>query len=179
MNSKTLFLTLIGMLLALTVSAKATVEEVDRCNTVEISGYSSVHKIKITALSGSSQATKGMAFVTLPGKEDLTVKGFKYLLDGLEEGCFGVIENYQANGKKYPAAALIVAFEADSEGVTVQYSISSGEEDLGSGSFRLKSVAYSNPLDSKDKAGYTDDNWAEAYANFGYWLIGHVEEYKE
>lgn len=179
MYSKTLFLTLIGMLLSLTVSAKASVEEVDRCNTVEISGFSSVETIKITVLAGDSQASKGMAFVTLPGNKEFTVKGFKYLLDGREEGCFGVIENYKVNGKNYPAAALIIAFEADSEGVKVEYSISSGGEDLGSGSFNLKSVRYSNPLVEKDKAGYLDANWAEAYANFGFWLICHVEEYKE
>ncbi|MDE6484856.1 MAG: hypothetical protein K2L14_05640 [Duncaniella sp.] len=178
LDLKSLFLTLLGLFTIFTASAVVDVEIVDRCNTVEISGPAADKAIKITALKGDSPASKGVAFVKLPGADEFIVKGFKYIVDGLEEGCFGVIENYYAGGRKYPTAALIVTFSADSDGVSVEYLITSDDDNLYSGSFRLKSVKFSNPLNDKDKAGYIDSDWAGAYTDFGLWLICHVEEYK-
>lgn len=180
-NLRSLILTFLCLSVAFSASAILDVDAVDRCNTVEIFGTTPDKSIKIVAFKGTSSATKGMAFVKLPGKDDLTVKGFKYLLDGMEEGCFGVIENFSANGRRYPIATLIVASSADSDGVTVEYSISADDENLYSGSFRLKGLKVSNPIsdNDNDKAGYTDADWAGAYADFGLWLICHVEQYKE
>ncbi len=168
--------------MALGSHAQATLDEIDRCNTVEIYGTDAKDVIKITALSGSSSATKGMAFFTFPGKKDYTAKGVKYVTMGLDEGCFGVLDSFSTGGRSYSNVSILVGFTAEpGVGVTVEYTISKDDDNLVAGSFTLRSVKYSNPSgdNAKDKAGYVDSDWAKAYANFGYWMIGHLEEYKD
>lgn len=182
MNIKTLFLTIVSVLMAFGAKAQATLDEIDRCNTVEIYGPGSGDVIKITAFSGSSSATKGMAFFTLPGKKDYTAKGVKYLDTGLEEGCFGVLDSFYFGGRNYSNVSIIVGFEAEiGVGVTVEYSISKDDTTLVNGSFPLKSVKYSNPIgnSAKDKAGYVDADWTKAFVSFMHWMMGHLEEYKD
>ena len=157
-------------------AARVSESDVKKCYMVELKGSQSTDVIKITALPGESKSTKGMAFVTLPGGKEYTVRGFKYIVSGGAEGCFGVVENLYYNGRTYNVVSLMVALEVDQRGfVNVIYTISDGENTFVEKTFTFSQVKYTD----LNRNSYIDNEWSTGFLSFECWLKSHIEEYEE
>ncbi len=180
--TKRALLTLIGLLMAIGASALVPPKTLEKCIQVNIYGHEPDDEIEIMALPGDSEDSQGVAFVKIPGTDTNIVRHFHYLVDGAEEGCFGVVERFSYNGQTYSNVALMVSFTVAAEvGAIVEYAVYKGDDTIYSDTFLLKGAKFSNPVsnNAQDKAGYDDSSWAGAFSDFGYWLMAHVEQYQE
>ncbi len=179
---KRIVLFLMGIMWTFSSFAAVSPEVLQKCMQVELFGAKSGESIKILALDGNEPAAKGVAFVKIPGMDTNVVKSFKYLVDGYEEGCFGVVEKFYINGESYSNVVLVISYDISRSGVAnVEYSVFKGDDTIYEGNFAFYEAKFSNPVsnNAKDRDGYKVTDRSAMFKDFAKWLRLRVEEYTE